>query len=317
MSVFTSVQPADAAAWLLRYNVGELVSLTPIGSGIENTNYFLSTREHEFVLTLYERIPAEDLPFYLNLMAHLAAHGVAVPRPERDRTGGLFSMLNGKPAGLISRLEGEAVLEPVESHCSAIGAELARLHLAGRSFRSRQTNKRGPGWMLATSRAVRRFLTAEQNQLIADELRFQRERRQTRLPVGAIHGDLFRDNALFTAGGLSGVFDFGFAATDELAYDLAIAVNDWCIDLGTGDLDPLRLLAMLRAYVAIRPLTEAEAEAWPALLRAGALRFWLSRLYDYHLPRAAELNLPHDPAHFERVLKSRIARPAYWPVGVA
>lgn len=317
MSVFTSVQPADAAAWLLRYNVGELVSLTPIGSGIENTNYFLATREREFVLTLYERIPAEDLPFYLNLMAHLAAHGVAVPRPERDRTGGLFSMLNGKPAGLISRLAGEAVLEPSESHCSAIGAELARLHLAGRSFRSRQTNKRGPGWMLATSRAVRRFLSEEQNQLIADELRFQRERRQTRLPIGAIHGDLFRDNALFTAGGLSGVFDFGFAATDELAYDLAIAVNDWCIDLATGDLDPQRLLAMLRAYAAIRPLTEAEAEAWPALLRAGALRFWLSRLYDYHLPRAAELNLPHDPVHFERVLKSRIARPAYWPVGIA
>jgi len=314
MSVFTSVSVADAAAWLARYNVGELIGLEPISAGIENTNYFLTTRDRRFVLTLYERIAPEDLPFYLNFTAHLAEQGVAVPRPEKDRTGSYFSMLNGKPASLIERLPGAPVLTPGEHHCAQMGAELARLHQASRTFRSRQSNKRGPGWMLATSRAVRPFLNEGQNALIANELRFQRERRQMRLPTGAVHADLFRDNALFDGDRLAGFIDFGFAATDEFAYDLAIAVNDWCIDPASGEIDHDRYMAVATAYQAVRPLTDPEMQAWSALLRAGALRFWLSRLYDLHLPRAAEINTPHDPTHFERVLKSRIERPVRWPL---
>ncbi len=313
MSVFTPVSPAEAATWLARYSLGELTALEPIAAGIENTNYFLSAGDRHFVLTLYERIPAEDLPFYLNLMAHLAASGVAVPSPEKDRTGGFFSILNGKPASLIARLSGKPVLAPGPGHCAQVGRELARMHLASRSFRSRHTNQRGPGWMLAASRAVRPFISAEQYGLIAAELKFQRERRQTRLPSGAVHADLFRDNALFESDRLSGFIDFGFAATDEFAYDLAIAVNDWCIDQASGEFVPELLQAFLAAYVSLRPLTEHEQRAWPALLRAGALRFWLSRLYDLHLPRAAELNEPHDPTHFERVLRCRIERPSLWP----
>jgi len=255
----------------------------------------------EFVLTLYERVPAEDLPFYLNFTAHLARSGVAVPTPIADRTGALFSILNGRPAALTQRIAGRPVMQPGVLHCTAVGRELGRLHNASRAFRTRISNKRGPGWTLSTSRAVRPFVSADQN--------------ETRLPNGAIHADLFRDNVLFDGDNLSGLIDFGFAATDEFAYDLAITANDWCV-LPGGEFDDGRLHALLAAYASVRPLTEAEQVAWPALLRAAAIRFWLSRLYDLHLPRAAELNTPHDPAVFENILRLRIAKPGFWPTNL-
>lgn len=316
MSVFTRVTESEVSAWLTRFSVGSVQTLVPISEGIENTNYFLTTSGGEFVLTLYERVPAEDLPFYLNFTAHLAKSGVAVPSPIADRTGGLFSILNGRPAALAQRIAGRPVMQPEARHCTLLGAELGRLHNASSAFRTRISNRRGPAWTLSTSRAVRPFVSAEQNSLIENELKFQRERRQTRLPNGAIHADLFRDNVLFDGERLSGLIDFGFAATDEFAYDLAITANDWCVT-PDGEFDAARLLALLSAYVAVRPLTDAEQMAWPALLRAGALRFWLSRLYDLHLPRAAELNTPHDPAAFERVLKLRINQATRWPTELA
>ncbi len=316
MSVFTRVTESEVSAWLSRFSVGSVRALTPIAEGIENTNYFLSTVEGEFVLTLYERVPAEDLPFYLNFTSHLAKSGVAVPMPIADRTGALFSILNGRPAALTQRIAGRPVMQPDESRCRAVGAELGRLHNASRAFRTRISNKRGPAWTLATSRAVRPFVSVEQNQLIEAELKFQRERRQTRLPNGAIHADLFRDNVLFDGERLSGLIDFGFAATDEFAYDLAITANDWCVT-DDGGFDATRLHALLAAYAGQRMPSEAEQMAWPALLRAGALRFWLSRLYDLHLPRAAEVNTPHNPAAFERILRLRINLPGHWPTDLS
>lgn len=316
MSVFTRVTESEVSAWLTRFSVGSVRTLTPIPEGIENTNYFLSTADGEFVLTLYERVPAEDLPFYLNFTAHLAKSGVAVPAPVADRTGGLFSILNGRPAALTQRIAGRPNLQPSALHCASVGRELGRLHKASGSFRTRISNKRGPAWTLATSRSVRAFVSPEQNTLIENELKFQRERRQTRLPNGAIHADLFRDNVLFDGNRLSGLIDFGFAATDEFAYDLAITANDWCVDV-EGRFDAALLAALLAAYHAARPLSESEQAAWPALLRAGALRFWLSRLYDLHLPRAAEINTPHDPATFERILRLRIEQPAHWPTDLS
>ncbi|MGL4231615.1 MAG: homoserine kinase [Casimicrobium sp.] len=312
MSVFTRVSDADVVAWLPRFNVGELRALTPISEGIENTNYFLTTSGGEFVLTLYERIPVEDLPFYLNFSAHLSKAGVAVPSPIADRSGALFSILNGKPASLTERVPGRPHLTPSVEDCAQVGAELARMHLASQSFRGRLTNKRGPGWMLATYRRVRNVVSAEQAELINSELAFQRQRREVRVPTGAIHADLFCDNVLFDDGRLSGFIDFGFAATDAYVYDLAITVNDWCVE-ADGALDAARRNAMLESYGALRRLNESEQLVWPAMLRGGALRFWLSRLDDFHFPRAAELNTPKDPAHFERILRARIDRPDYWP----
>jgi homoserine kinase type II len=312
MSVFTRVTEADLIAWLPRFSVGSFVALTPISEGIENTNYFLTTSEREFVLTLYERIPTEDLPFYLNFSAHLAASGVAVPSPIADRSGALFSILNGKPASITEKVPGRPQMQPRPDHCEAVGAELAKLHLASQTFRGRMTNKRGPGWMLSAYRKVRSVVSAEQAALIDSELKHQRERREQRLPSGAIHADLFCDNVLFDGDRLSGIIDFGFAATDAFAYDLAITVNDWCIDTD-GRLNAEKTGAMLNAYARHRVVSEAEQNVWPSLLRLGALRFWLSRLDDFHFPRAAELNTPKDPTHFERILRLRIAEPCYWP----
>lgn len=316
MSVYTPVAPEELEGWLARYAVGELVLLAPIAAGIENTNYFVTTTKGRYVLTLYERLPAGELPFYLNLMAHLARAGVECPVPEPDRTGALFGMLNGKPASLVSRVDGAPVQAPTAVHCAAVGAALGRLHAASAGYRARLANRRGPAWWRQAARAVRPFLDQGQNELLAAELRFLTGFGKVRMPRGAIHGDLFCDNVLFVDDRVSGIIDFGFAATDFLAYDLAITVNDWCIvrdGADSGALVPPLVAALIGGYDAVRPLTADERTQWPALQRAAALRFWLSRLYDLHLPRPGELVHAHDPAHFERILRDRASHPAFVP----
>jgi len=314
MSVYTQVTRDDLAAWLTRYALGAVHSFEPIVEGIENSNYFLTAEKGRYVLTLYERLPPEELPFYLNLMAHLARCGVMAPEPEPDRTGALWSFLNGKPAGLVARLEGSPVDRPDAAHCAAVGTALAQLHLAAKQYRGRLTNRRGPGWWRQAARAVRPLLSAEQNALVADELKYQAGFAKTRLPRGAIHGDLFCDNVLFVDGRVSGIIDFGFAATEALAYDLAISINEWCAAPGgAGALDQAHVRALVGAYAAVRPLAFEERALWGPLLRAAALRFWLSRLYDLHLPRQGELTHAHDPAEFERILRYRVAHEPRFP----
>jgi homoserine kinase type II len=305
MSVYTAVSTEDLDAWLTRYAVGTLADLQPIASGIENTNYFVTTTKGRYVLTLYERLPADELPFYLNLMAHLARCGCEVPAPEPDRTGALFSIINGKPASLVARVDGAPLDDPDVANCRAVGAALGRLHVASQTYRARLANRRGPAWWRQAARAVRPFLTPEQNALIEAELAFQQGFGKLKLPKGAIHADLFVDNVLFDADRVAGIIDFGFAATDFLAYDIAIAVNDWCEAEGALDAD--RAAAFLAGYNAVRPLDDEERRHWPGLLRAAALRFWLSRLYDLYLPRSGELTHAHDPARFERILRERVA----------
>jgi homoserine kinase type II len=314
MSVYTPVSASDLDAWLTRYAVGGLAEVTPIASGIENTNYFVTTQRGRYVLTLYERLPASELPFYLNLMAHLARAGVEVPAPIPDRTGALFSLLNGKPAGLVERVDGEPVETPDEAHCAEVGAALARLHLASATYRPRLANRRGPAWWRQAARAVKPFLTPSKSALLDAEIKFQTGFGRGKLPKGAIHGDLFCDNVLFAGPRVAGIIDFGFAATDFYAYDVAITVNDWCVDAAGSPLDPALAHAMLTAYDALRPFTDDERAAWPSLLRAAALRFWLSRLYDLHLPRPGELTHAHDPSHFEHILRARVDNEVAWPL---
>jgi len=316
MSVYTPVTAEEFNAWLARYAVGALVELQPIAAGIENTNYFVETTKGRYVLTLYERLPTGELPFYLNLMAHLARAGVECPAPEADRSGALFSLLNGKPASLVTRLPGAPVLAPGPGHCAAVGAALGRMHVASATYRARLTNRRGPAWWRQAARAVRPYLDAGQNELLAAELKFLTGFGKGALPKGAIHGDLFCDNVLFSDTRVSGIIDFGFAATDFLAYDLAIAVNDWCVVRkgdAKGALVPELVHALIGAYHAVRPLTGDERTQWAALLRAAALRFWLSRLYDLHLPRPGEMTHAHDPAHFERILRDRAVSAPRFP----
>ncbi len=306
MSVYTSVSPAQLRAWLQRYRVGALQDLQGIAAGIENTNYFVTTADGRFVLTLFEKLEPAELPFYLGLMAHLSGRGIPCPRPVPDAQGRLFSTLCGKPATLVSRLPGKDIERPAPRDCAAVGVMLARMHLAGADYPATMPNPRGPAWWRAAAQELMPMLPAAEADLLAAELDYQAAAAAEGLPGGAIHADLFRDNVLFEGGAIGGVIDFYFACTDRLLYDLAITANDWCIE-PDGALDPVRAGALVQAYRSVRAFAGAEIEAWPTLLRAAALRFWLSRLYDWHRPRPGELTFAKDPGHFQRILRQRIA----------
>jgi homoserine kinase type II len=305
MSVFTTVTADDLRRWLRDYAVGELVELQGIPAGIENTNYFVTTTGGRYVLTLFEKLNARELPFYLNLMAHLAEHGVPSAHPVASRSGSYLGTLNGKPAALVARLEGRDIADPQSAQCATVGAVLARLHLTGQTYAATMDNPRGPKWWKAVLPEILPFLGPDEAALLQEEVRFQSLYRFSDLPRGVIHADLFRDNVLFAGDRVTGVIDFYFACTDVLLYDVAIAVNDWCI-AADGTLDEARSRAFLDAYAALRPYTPIERGAWPVMLRAGALRFWVSRLYDFHLPRPGELTHAKDPGHFRRILELRI-----------
>jgi homoserine kinase type II len=301
MSVFTTVTREQLAAWLQQYSVGTLAALEGIPAGIENTNYFVTTSRARYVLTLFEKLKAQELPYYLGLQDHLAAQGVPAPRPIPDRAGRFANALNGKPAALVVFLPGKDLAAPGTEHCAQAGEMLARIHVAGSSYRATMDNPRGPQWWTAVVPEIAPFLSGKDRALLDQEVRFQARHRARPLPRGPIHADLFRDNVLFERGRISGVIDFYFACNDALLYDVAIAVNDWCL-AGDGALDRARTRALLDAYAGVRPFTEAERDAWPVMLRAGALRFWVSRLYDFYLPRPGELTHAKDPGHFGSLL---------------
>ena len=319
MAVFTSVSDHDLATWLAAYPLGDSRSLRGIASGIENSNFFLTTATGEYVLTIFEKLRPDELPYYLNLMRHLAGHGIPVPDPVQRADGTLFGLLHAKPAAIVTRLPGNAVLSPSPAHCAEVGAMLARSHLAGQDFGVQQPNLRSLPWWREVTPLLHPFLTVGQAQLLADEIAHQTAFFASddyhALPGGPCHCDLFRDNVLFVndptsaAPRLGGFFDFYFAGNDKWLFDLAVTVNDWCVDLDNGELDVARAIALLHAYQQVRALSAIELRHWRDMLRAAALRFWVSRLYDFHLPRSAALLQPHDPQRFERTLRARISAP--------
>ncbi|MCL2160303.1 MAG: homoserine kinase [Betaproteobacteria bacterium] len=312
MSVFTLPAEEALTRWLNHYSIGRLVKFEGIAGGVQNSNFFITTTLGRYVLTLFEDIARAELPYYLHLMAHLARHGLPVPAPIANRDGEYLGVLADKPAVLVSRLAGASEASPGSEHCAQIGSMLAGLHLAGRSYGRRQPNPRGAHWCMRTAALLQPRLSTDDAVLLDAELRYQEsvEADFSRLPFGAIHGDLFRDNVLWADGFVSGVIDFYFAGFDALLFDVAVIVNDWCC-LPGGSLDTMRANALLAAYHSSRPFTDAERIIWPSMLRAAALRFWLSRLADSAQPREGKLVLVKDPDEYRDILclRARNAAP--------
>ncbi|MBP9907737.1 MAG: homoserine kinase [Rhodoferax sp.] len=321
MAVYTEVSKKEARSLLRALNLGELSHMQACTGGIENTNYFVTSQNdgvtRDYVLTLFERLTADQLPFYLHLMKHFAQQGIAVPEPQGDSKGKLVFELQNKPAAVVTRLRGQSVQQPTAEHCAQMGATLARLHLAGQNFALQQPHLRGLAWWNDTVPQVLPFLDTSQADLMNAELALQNHlatsSRYNALPRGPIHADLFLDNVLFTdLDGkpiLSGIFDFYFAGVDTWLFDMAVCLNVWCVDPSAHIHQPLLASSFIASYNVVRPLEDSERALLPAMLRAAALRFWISRLWDQFLPRQASVLEAHDPAHFERVLRLRAAAP--------
>jgi homoserine kinase type II len=289
MAVFTPVSQDQASQLLSDLGLGQLTQLRGIEGGIENTNYFASTDQGEYVLTLFERLTHDQLPFYLYLMKHLAEQGIPVPKPAANLDGDILHALCGKPAAVVNRLTGQSQLAPQIAHCAQMGSMLARMHLAARDYQRSQPNLRGLTWWNETAPAILAHMDEAQSSLLRCELAYQNHMAQSAayaaLPQGPVHADLFRDNVMFEAETLTGIFDFYFAGVDTWLFDLAVCLNDWCIDLPTGAHVADRARALLAAYQSVRPLQMAERALLPAMLT------------------------PHDPTHFERVLRERVMHP--------
>ena len=305
MSVFTTVEPDQLDHFLTHYTLGICTGFKPIAAGITNTNYYLDTDAGSFVLTLYERHSDDELDYILGLQQHLVNRGVRCSSPVTDRRGELYSTLNHRPAAIIQRLEGEQPEQIDIGHCALIGGELARFHIAGQDYKGTRPNPRGYDWLVAVKDMLEPELDHDDQQLISLVLQDYQRISAIDLPGGPIHGDLFHDNSMFKEGALGGILDFDYACNDSYVFDLAVLLNDWCID-PDGALVMPRVDSVLSAYQQQRPLTSAEMKALPTLLRITALRFWLSRLYDKSFPLTGDLTFIKDPGVFRQLLSLRL-----------
>lgn len=305
MAVYTEVPDEELFAFVAGYDIGEVLSFKGIAEGVENTNYFLHTSRGYYILTLYEkRVREEDLPFFVRLMEHLATRGVTCPQPVRDRDGEALGSLAGRPAAIVTFLEGLSIRRPGPRHCGALGETLARLHEAGRDFPMRRMNALSlDGWppLFAAAEARADVVSPGLAGRARDELAFLSAHWPKGLPEGVIHADLFTDNVFFIGETVSGVIDFYFACTDFLAYDLAICLNAWCFE-ADGSFNVTKARAMLAGYERVRRLEEAEVAALPILCRGSALRFMLTRLVDWLNVPPGALVRPKDPLEYDRKL---------------
>ena len=306
MSVFTTVSRHQLEQWLQAYELGALIDHRGITSGIVNTNYFVTTQEGEFVLTLFETLGKSELPYYLSLMAFFAERQLPSPHPQADRHGRYLNDLCGKPAALVQKLDGVSVLQPGERECREIGACLGRMHRAGLSFPERRVNPQGLAWRQNAAEKLLPLLDADDRRFLSTQLNRQSEFFNLQLPRGVIHGDLFRDNALFVANRLSGVLDYYFACDELLIYDLAISVIDWCMG-EDAVINYAKARALTSAYGESRSVDEAERQVWPMILSAASLRWWLARLLDQYFPRDGAITQRKEPGIFKRRLQTFVA----------
>jgi homoserine kinase type II len=301
MAVYTEVTDDQLTAFVASYGLGELLSYKGIAEGVENTNYMVHTGKGTYILTLYERrVARADLPFFLGLMEHLAGRGVSCPTPLKSKDGKSISELAGRAAALVTFLEGFWVRRPRAEHCFAVGRALAELHLAGQGFPLRRANTLGPGgWRPLFERFEARAgdIAPGLSGLIADELRHLESAWPKGLPEGVIHADLFPDNVFFVSGKLSGLIDFYFACNDAFAYDVAICLNAWCFEPDFS-FNFTKGRALLEGYESVRRLSGAERGAMPTLARGAAMRFLLTRSYDWLNRSKDALVSPHDPVDY-------------------
>jgi homoserine kinase type II len=306
MAVYTDVAAEELAEFLKSYDIGELTSYKGIAEGVENSNFLLHTSKGAYILTLYEkRVAVDDLPYFLSLMAHLAARGVSCPQPAKSRSGEVYSALAGRPAAIINFLEGMWPRKPSVAHCAGVGDALAKMHVAGRDFPLVRDNPLSvAGWRPLFERAADRAdsVQAGLSGFIARELDHLEACWPADLPVGVIHADLFPDNVFFLGDKLSGLIDFPFACNDILAYDVAICLNAWCFEVDHS-FNVTKARALLNAYGRTRPLSDAEQAALPLLARGAAMRFLLTRLVDFLNVPAGALVKPKDPLEYVRKLR--------------
>ncbi|HLQ84709.1 MAG TPA: homoserine kinase [Salinisphaeraceae bacterium] len=317
MAVYTKITRADLETLLAQYDIGSLQGFEGIASGITNTNYFVTTSHGRWVLTLFEHMTAAALPFFMTVMDHFSAHGIPSAHPVLRNDGGFLSTVCERPAALVYLLQGASIEQPDLAQCRALGEVVAAMHRAAKTLSVRQQNTRGLPWIREAAAALEPRLDADTAALLQDEIAAQNEFAASadwqQLAQAVIHADIFRDNVLFAGHRVSGIIDFYYACHDYLLFDLAIICNDWCFDAAIRFL-PARWQAFIHAYGAQRALTAVEQRAWPAMLRAAALRFWASRLYDYHFPINGDASQMHDPAPYERLLRlHRTMPPALLP----
>ncbi|NSZ62149.1 homoserine kinase [Agrobacterium tumefaciens] len=306
MAVYTDITEDDLRNFLIQYDVGSLTSYKGIAEGVENSNFLLHTTKDPLILTLYEkRVEKSDLPFFLGLMQHLAARGLSCPLPLPRKDGELLGELSGRPAALISFLEGMWLRKPEAKHCREVGKALAAMHLAGEGFEIKRPNALSvDGWKVLWDKSEDRADEVEKGlrQEIRPEIDYLAAHWPKHLPAGVIHADLFQDNVFFLGDELSGLIDFYFACNDLLAYDVSICLNAWCFEKD-GAYNVTKGKALLEGYQSVRPLSEAELDALPLLARGSALRFFLTRLYDWLTTPAGALVVKKDPLEYLRKLR--------------
>ena len=304
MSVYTSVSHEQLELFIEQHSIGKLISHQGIAAGITNSNYWLETDTGSYVLTLFEHQDKRNLDYILGLQHHLAQERIACAAPITNNQGNFCTSLKHKPAAIIERLHGDVCSQPGDQHCALIGAELARLHLAGKSFPDGHDNPCGSEWRRSMQEQLSQNLSNSDRQLLDEEIKAYQVLNRLEMPKGAVHADLFHDNALFHDQELVGIIDFEYACHDFWLYDLAIALNDWCI-VESGEFELNRLHRFIDAYDQARPLLDIERESLPLMLRVAAMRFWLSRLYDQINPLAGELTYIKDPDIYRDILLLR------------
>ena len=307
MAVYTKVSERELSDFLTQFDIGALVGLTGISEGIENTNYLVHTDKARFILTLYEkRVDPRELPYFLDLMTHLAQKGISCPLPVAAKNGETLLPLCGKKACLTTFLNGKSVQTITPEHCGQLGQKMAKMHLAGRDFAGYRKNDLSvDGWETLIGKIGKAADTVESGLFdeMTEAFETVKSRFPTDLPQGVIHADLFPDNVFFTDGSLSGIIDFYFACNDALVYELAVCLNAWCFDQDTWDFNPAKAKAMIEEYDRVRPLSDEEKEALPTLALGSSLRFLLTRTYDWLNRVPGALVTPKNPLEYVKKLR--------------